>query len=209
MPVRNRVKQYTTDLYYHVYNKGTNGQAVFRDDADYDYFLKLFQRYLGNGSEAGVSQKDRFGRPYEKLSEEVELVAYSLSPDHFHLLFFLKQSEGIVRIMRSVMTAYTMYFNAKYDRSGSLCQGVFLARPITVEIYLWHVARHLHRDSEGYQAYPHSSLQQLKNGRREAWLHDERLAHTDEERKQYLEFIASYAYNESEHELLKNLLAAE
>lgn len=205
MPVRNRIKQYTTDLYYHVYNRGMNGQDIFRDDMDYDYFIMLFKRYLGDKSEAGVRQKDNFGRPYDKLDDEVELIAYNLAPNHFHLLFLLKAPQGIVHVMRSVMTAYTMYFNAKYDRTGSLCQGVFLARPITVEIYLWHVARHLHLDPSG----SYSSLQYIQDGRRTSWLHDERIAGTSEERQQYLDFVKTYAYDENEHELLKNLLAAE
>ena len=34
-------------------------------------------------------------------------------PNHYHLLLYLKQKQGIEKLMRSVMTAYSRYFNTK------------------------------------------------------------------------------------------------
>ena len=209
MPTRNRVKQYETDTYYHVYNRGANGQNIFKEEADCVYFLGLFKRHLAPTAKG----TDRYGRVYEKFGDEVELVAYCLLPNHFHLLVFLKQADGLVHLMRSVMTAYTMYFNRKYQRSGSLCQGVFLASPIRQDIYLWHVGRYIHLDPQAAGqdslSYPFSSIRYLGDASRPEWLHAERLVGTASERQEYLDFIADYRFDPDEHELLRNLLAAE
>jgi hypothetical protein len=46
MPSRNIVKSLATDAYYHVYARGASKQPVFVDEADYAFFIKLFERYL-------------------------------------------------------------------------------------------------------------------------------------------------------------------
>jgi putative transposase len=123
MPAKNIVKIYATGYYYHVYNRGVAKQEIFREKEDYFYFMSLFKRHL----QTDETSIDKFGRTVKNYSEEVELIAFCLMPNHFHLMFYLKEKAGIERIMRSVMTAYTMYFNKKYKRVGPLCQGAFLA----------------------------------------------------------------------------------
>src|SRR5450830_63642 len=125
MPTRNKVKQYGEDEYYHVYNRGVNKDLIFREDEDYWYFLRLFKRHLSPANDT-----DRYGRIVKKHHENIELVAFCLMPNHFHLLVYLKKSNGLVNLMRSIMTSYTMYFNKKYKRKGHLYQDVFLASRI-------------------------------------------------------------------------------
>jgi len=107
----------------------------------------------------------------------VEIGAYSLIPNHFH--FTLKEitEGGIATFMQRIFTAYTMYFNKKYDRSGALFAGPFKSRHITDERYLKHLISYQHlnaaelfepRWKDGFgnlekieaqlAAYPYSSL---------------------------------------------------
>jgi len=90
MPSRNVVKIDVEKSYYHVYARGGSRQSIFRDDEDYEYFQSLFQRYLS------IEEKhDRTGRPYVHLLTKLELLAYCLMPNHFHLMFY-QVSEGSI-----------------------------------------------------------------------------------------------------------------
>lgn len=209
MPTRNRVKTYGEDQYFHVYNRGINKQDIFVDEQDYFYFLSLFKRHLSSDSKDSI---DSYGRKLPNFHEEVELVAYCLMPNHYHLLCYLKHADGLVHVMRSVMTAYTMYFNKKYKRTGSLYEGIFLAAPIKTDIYLWHVSRYIHLNpldiGQDFHGYPYSSIDYYKGNKHASWLHNERFVETPKERVEYMTFVADYETMHKDRKLLKNILAA-
>lgn len=206
MPKRNSIKVYGSDQYYHVYNRGVNKQAIFYEPTDYFYFLSLFKRHLSSEKAA-----DKAGRLFKKYNDEVELISYCLMPNHFHLLFYLKQPDGIVNLMKSVMTAYTMYLNKKYDRTGRLYESVFLASRITNDAYLWHVTRYIHLNpmdlGKSYREYPYSSLSYFLGDLRADWLSQYRLVASEQDMHEYLEFVADYETMHQDIKLLKNLLA--
>jgi REP element-mobilizing transposase RayT len=109
--------------YYHIYNRGNNYETVFREPENYYYFLRLMVKYL--------------------LPEQVQIVAYCLMPDHYHLLLYL-QTETLSRSMQPFLLAYTNAFNRRYQRIGSLFQGRFKARRIGTNEYLLHLSRYIH-----------------------------------------------------------------
>lgn len=207
MPKKNIVKQYGVGQYYHIYNRGGNRQDIFLEPNDYYYFMSLFKRHLSDEAEF-----DSNGRIFNKYNGEVELVAFCLMPNHFHLLCFLKETEGIIHLMRSVMTAYTMYFNKKYKHSGKLYEGIFLASRIDTEMYLWQVSRYIHLNpiDAGYEFehYDYSSMEYFVGTKRASWLHIERLIETDNDRRNYLEFVADYKKMHQDMKYLKNVLAS-
>ena len=207
MPKPNTVKIYGSDQYYHIYNRGVNREDIFVEPEDRYYFLSLFKRHLSPDPEL-----DSHNRAFTQYDGEVELIAYCLMTNHFHLLCYLKDPEGIVHLMRSVMTAYTMYFNKKYGRSGGLYEGVFLASRITNDAYLWHVSRYIHLNpvdiGEDFRKYPYSSIDYFVGNKRASWLHPEKLVQTIKEKQEYLEFVADYETMHQDMKLLKNILAA-
>jgi len=207
MPKRNTVKVYGTDQYYHVYNRGTNKQDIFLEPEDRFYFLSLLKRHLSTEPEI-----DSHKRPFAKFDNDIELIAFCLMPNHFHLLCYLKEPEGLVRLMRSIMTAYTMYFNKKYQRTGGLYEGVFLASRITNDGYLWHVSRYIHLNpmdlGQDFRGYPYSSIDYFTGTKHANWLHPEKLVQTKQEKEQYLEFVADYETMHQDMKLLKNILAS-
>ena len=155
--------------------------------------------------------KDTSGRPYTNFDEEVELIAFCLMPNHFHLLCYLKEPEGIAKLMQSTLTAYTMYFNRKYHRSGTLYEGPFLASRITNDGYLWHISRYIHLNpldlGETFDQYPYSSITYFSGDRKADWLHVEKLVTNKQEQTEYLEFVADYETMHEDMKLLKNILA--
>lgn len=142
--------------YYHIFNRGHNKQTIFLDERDYKRYLKRLKEYL------------------EK--HPVTLLAYCLMPNHVHLLLRQETDEPIERFIHRLHTAYTMYFNKKYERVGSVFQGRFKAKPIETDEHLLHVSRYIHINPIDSQAqgpalslelekYPWSSYNEYVNSR--------------------------------------------
>ena len=74
--------------------------------------------------------------------------------------------------MNSLGTRYTMYFNKKYKRVGSLYQGVYKAAPITNEGYFLHLSRYIHK--QAYKTQPCSYNNYLKK-KKTAWVKPEEI----------------------------------
>jgi REP element-mobilizing transposase RayT len=111
---------------YHVYNRGVDKRDIFLDKFDY---LRFYQTLDLFNSRAPVTnfrlakfQSSQRPKDAQKL---VEIKAYALLPNHFHLLIMQVSENGISEFMRRVSLGYTSYFNEKNARSGSLFQGVF------------------------------------------------------------------------------------
>lgn len=113
------------DESYHLFNRGVDKREIFLDKEDY---LRFYQSlYLFNTREATVNFESARNRSKKDSVREklVEIKAYSLLPNHFHILITQTLEGGISEFMRRVSTGYTSYFNQKYDRSGALFQGRF------------------------------------------------------------------------------------
>jgi hypothetical protein len=65
-------------------------------------------------------------------------------PNHFHLLLQERESGGISQLMLKMTTAYVMYFNKKYERSGSLLSRPFRAKHINTDDYFRWVISYMH-----------------------------------------------------------------
>ena len=118
MPGRNIYKQYAPDTYYHVYNRGVDKQAIFRDDDDYAAFLHLLKRYL---DPTDRSERTANSRSYPCYDQDITLHAYCLMPNHFHMLMYQITDNGMRQLMKSVTVAYSMYFNKKCSTDRSSC----------------------------------------------------------------------------------------
>lgn len=67
--------------------------------------------------------------------------------NHFHLLVFQKEPDGINFFMRSLATKYSMYFNRKYKRVGTIFQGAYKAVLVESEEQLIYLSKYIHRNS--------------------------------------------------------------
>ena len=65
-------------------------------------------------------------------------------PNHYHFLVRETTLGGISKFMQKLVTAYTMYFNEKNDRGGSLVQRPFRASHINDDVYLQYLYAYLH-----------------------------------------------------------------
>ena len=108
MPSRNVIKHYLPDSFYHVYNRGVEKRPIYIDDQD----LVVFRSYLSTAANM----------------HNVKICEFAYKPNHFHVLIFQKGSRDMQKMMHSVGTRYTIYFNVRYDRVGRLFQGTYKAR---------------------------------------------------------------------------------
>lgn len=188
MPSRNVLKQYVPDTYYHAYNRGVSKQVIYHDEEDYAVFLNLLKRYLDEQPHTDIK-----GREYEWLRGQVELLAFCLMPNHFHMLFYLQEPDAVTRLMQSVTGAYTIYYNKKYDRVGPLFQSRFKAARILNESYLMHISRYIHMNPDNYKSWSYSSLEDYLGNRHTGWLQHQRITEIfKEQRIDYRVFLSDY-----------------
>lgn len=126
---------FVNDEYYHIFNRGVDKREVFSCDYDYQRFLKsldlfnnvepIYSLYLNDWRKnKGLLE----AKPLKHLKDArrlVEIIAYCLNPNHFHLILKQLEENGISEFMKRVSGGYTGYYNRKYDRSGSLFQWPF------------------------------------------------------------------------------------
>ena len=79
----------------------------------------------------------------------VDIGAYCLMPNHFHVLAREKQAGGSSLFMQKLSTAYTMYFNKKNARRGSLFEGTFKAKHLDTDEYLKYQYAYIHLNPIG------------------------------------------------------------
>ncbi|NJO48682.1 MAG: transposase [Leptolyngbyaceae cyanobacterium RM2_2_4] len=109
--------------FYHVYNRGNNHQLIFFERENYLYFLRLIRQNL--------------------ISNGVDVVAYCLMPNHYHLLVYL-QTDELSEAISSLSLSYTKAINKRFNRVGSLFQGRFQRILVTQTEHLVALTRYVH-----------------------------------------------------------------
>mgnify|MGYP005655955981 FL=1 len=126
--------QFGEECYYHVFNRGVDKRSIFEDKNDIYYFFNRLTDLNIDAVNSRLTTK-RFKKQGEAIIEPnhaklVSIIAYCLLPNHFHLVLKQESKDSISKFMQKLGTSYTMYFNTKYKRSGSLFQGKFKANLI-------------------------------------------------------------------------------
>jgi REP element-mobilizing transposase RayT len=177
---------FQNDNFYHIYNRGFDKREIFLAREDYVRFLismrefntvkqieSLYRlNYIRKREEK--ESKSPIGDLDSSLDKEeklVDIICYSLLPNHYH--FILKQvvENGIARFMHKLGLAYTMYFNYKYKRTGSLFQGSYKAIQIKSDSELIRTSAYINGNSEIHKLakaenYIWSSYQDYLNKRK-------------------------------------------
>lgn len=126
--------------FYHLYNRGTEKRRIFLDKQDYQYFL--FLMYVCNTIRSIELRK--VGENFDRGEALVNIGAYCLMPNHFHILITENIDGGISKYMLKLMTGYSMYFNKKYKRTGKLYEGVFKSTYANKDNYLKYLYSYIH-----------------------------------------------------------------
>lgn len=172
--------KFVQNAYYHFCNRSNDEGPIFLDERDYARFLFFILYYQAPLPLHNIGRQTSYFSKYSKfnISEEiitqiiaqrkVELNAFTIMPNHFHILAQEKTDagKGIPWYFQRIETGYAKYFNAKYKKRGHLFQGRFRAIPVETDEQLLYLSAYIHRNPrdlkkwEGNEAqYPWSSYQ--------------------------------------------------
>jgi putative transposase len=157
--------------FYHIYNRGINGEDVFKEERNYTFFLKRYAEYV---------------------SPVAKTYAYCLLKNHFHLLIQTRYAEEILlklnhpahsepdeikRITAAehcisnqfakCLNSYAQSINKSLKRTGSLFERPFRRAPVLSEAYFTELVFYIHanpvkhRFESNLTKYPHSSYHAL------------------------------------------------
>ncbi|HET6991283.1 MAG TPA: transposase [Bacteroidia bacterium] len=151
--------EFEAGCYYHIYNHGNSSDNLFVENANYYFFLKRLNYFT---------------------QDIIDLNAWCLLPNHFHLLIRVKENfinkENIeVEInhkivseqFRHFFTSYSKAINKKYNRRGALFLRSFKRKKVTDDVYLKRVIRYIHMNpvNHGFTKDPlkwhHSSFNKI------------------------------------------------
>jgi putative transposase len=135
--------RFEQDKFYHIYNRTVDRKPMFRNDGNYDFFLKKYTAYL---------------------SSVIDTYAYCLLGNHFHLLVrmqdlttFKKSSnltantsdhEIISHQFRKFFQSYAMAFNKQQNRIGTLFQTPFKRALVDNEDYFTQLICYIHANPQ-------------------------------------------------------------
>jgi len=126
--------------YYHLYTRGVEKRQIFLDGQDYNYFLYLM--HLCNTTKSirikGLEEN------FERGETIIDVGAYCLMPNHFHILAKEKIEGGISKYILKLLTAYSIYFNLKYKRTGRLYESTFKSSHASTDQYLKYLYAYVH-----------------------------------------------------------------
>ncbi len=126
--------QFANDEFYHLIKRGVEERKIFLDDKDRIRFLNSLLVFNNTepapwGMRAFWHQRDPASliiKEYQQQSPLIEIHAFALMDNHFHLLVKQVRDNGISNLMNK-LGGYSYYFNRKYHRVGPLFQGRFKA----------------------------------------------------------------------------------
>ena len=217
MPAKNLVRRNEEGIYTHIYNRGVENRVIFNDEDDYVTFQGFLKDYL-TAPQDPESTKQSFtvhgrvfrGTPHQPKNyfNKVELIAYSLMPNHFHLLLRQNTRGSLESFIRSLCTRYSIYFNKKYQRSGALFEGPYKSAQVEDEHRLLLLTRYVHLP-QGYSSYA-----EYLGTRETSWVKPKVVqsffdkAKTDHFKgaDSYQDFVEKYELGQKDIELLEKII---
>jgi len=140
------------DHFYHIYNRGINGENIFKSDHNYLFF---------------------FNKISEFLVPVCDVYAYCLMSNHFHLLIKIKSDDELesftkvqnpnadfnVKGLHSpqnifskqfarIFNSYSQAFNKENNRHGALIESPFKRKAITSDEYLINTIIYIHQNPQ-------------------------------------------------------------
>ena len=167
------------DQFYHIFNRGVEKRTIFEYKRDYERAINTIKFYRFKNLPLKFSKflikpkenKFELYKKIEKNGELIEIIAYCLIPNHFHLLVKQLQENGISKALSNFTNSYAKYFNTRNNRNGPLFQGIFKAVRVESNEQLLHLSRYIHLNpivsfvtkEENLEDYVWSSLKEYLN----------------------------------------------
>ncbi len=169
-----------SSCFYHIYNRGINGQSIFLKDEHFAFFLQKTKYYL---------------LPY------FEVYAYCLMSNHFHFLLRTKELNKTATVNRGktglhsenhmyskqigkLISSYTQAYNKTEHRHGPLLESPFKRLRIETENYLRNLIIYIHQNpldlGISISNYEYSSYKAMISNRETVLEREEVLSYFDD-----------------------------
>lgn len=157
MPYRKTL--FNTGYYYHIFNRSVNKISIFSPQNSFARIIEALDYFRFENTPFTFSkyyklqEKERnkiLANLQKKAEFLVEIVAFCIMSNHFHLLLKQLKKNGIRTYTSNLQNSYAKYYNLKYQREGALFQGRFKVVFVEGDDQLLHLSRYIHLN-------PHSS----------------------------------------------------
>lgn len=131
----------TFGTFFHIYNRGNNGENIFVQQRNYAYFMELWWKHI---------------------SPIAETWAFSLLRNHFHVAVYIKNEEDLTgfenlsglklkkpsQYFSNFFNAYSRGVNIATERTGALFERPFKRIPVDQEAYLMRLIVYIHQNPQ-------------------------------------------------------------
>ena len=163
MPIPSRSKsdylaKFVPEAHYHVYNRTNNREPLFQDDADRRFFLELYKRFVADYVEtyAYCLLPNHFHLAIRIKSAAALMILAEQTPEPQRTVpqqLLLSQTGEdrnfhtvVERQFTRMFTAYAIYFNRRYQRSGNLFYRPFKRIAVDDEYHLNWLVYYVHHN---------------------------------------------------------------
>lgn len=166
-----RKEDFTVGSYVHVVKRGTRGLSIVRDDTDRFRFLLMLTHFNDKFSSLNWYRDlmddglhNSLLRPphWPKKEKLVNIIAFCLVENHFHLILEELVDGNIARFMQRLGIGMTKKFNERYDEHGALFQGAYRAKTIDDDRYFRYVNTYV-QVKNTFDMYPGGQEHARKN----------------------------------------------
>lgn len=129
---------------YHVYNRGVEKRDIFMDEQDYLRFIHNLFEFNDTAPAGKYSVKSEAKPPKIDRNVLIDILAFCLMPNHFHIMVCERKENGISKFMQKLGTGYTVYFNQRHEHSGVLFQGIYKIIHIAEDNHFRYLPYYIH-----------------------------------------------------------------
>lgn len=157
-----RVEPFAVDSYVHVVNRGARGMPIVGDKFDRQRFTRILfymnDEYLDeNWDHHGIATPFSRGESWPARAPIVQLIAFTLMPNHIHLLLREIRDGGVSSYMQKIGQSMTNHHNEKYKEHGSIFQGSYQGRTVETDRYLQYASAYI-MVKNVFELYPRGGL---------------------------------------------------
>jgi putative transposase len=219
-----RIYPLVNGFYYHIFNRSVERRTIFISIRDYKRALQILNYYRFPDLPVKYSVFEKFGvdkrkefleNLEEKNNTKVDIIAYCVMPNHYHLILKQNKDGGISKFIGDFQNSYAKYFNIKYKREGVLFGSNFKSVLIENERQLLHLSRYIHLNpySSGYLSsldklinYSWSSFSHYLGESQKGMLQNSIVISQFKSRDSYKEFVLNHADYERKIKQIEHLI---
>jgi len=219
MPRRNLV--IATNEIYHIFNRSIAKENIFSSMTNLRKAFEIIEFYrlsqtlkLSKFRVLPKQLKDEYQRKIQDKSPLVEIYAFALMPNHYHLLLKQLQENGVSRFISNFQNSFAKVFNLKNQRDGALFQNSFKARRVETDEEFVHLSRYIHLNPitaflikfQDLTSYPWTSFSIYKSGEKNSFVNANFLLNMFKSKKVYAQFVADQVDYQRKLALIKAML---